>query len=36
MLWGTGTPRREFLFSDDLAEASVFLMNLDEETLTPS
>ena len=25
-LWGTGTPRREFLFVDDLAEASVFLM----------
>ncbi|HEY5824769.1 MAG TPA: GDP-L-fucose synthase [Cyclobacteriaceae bacterium] len=26
-LWGTGTPRREFLFSDDLAEACVHLMN---------
>ena len=25
-VWGTGTPRREFLFSDDLAEAVVFLM----------
>jgi GDP-L-fucose synthase len=25
-LWGTGTPRREFLFSDDLADACVFLM----------
>lgn len=25
--WGTGTPRREFLFADDLAEACVFLMN---------
>lgn len=25
-VWGSGTPRREFLFSDDLAEASVFLM----------
>ncbi len=25
-LWGTGIPRREFLFVDDLAEASVFLM----------
>jgi GDP-L-fucose synthase len=23
-LWGTGTPRREFLFSDDLADACVF------------
>jgi GDP-L-fucose synthase len=25
-VWGTGTPRREFLFADDLAEACVFLM----------
>ena len=25
-LWGTGQPRREFLFSDDLADACVFLM----------
>lgn len=25
--WGTGTPRREFLFVDDLAEALIFLMN---------
>lgn len=26
-IWGTGLPRREFLFVDDLAEACVFLMN---------
>jgi GDP-L-fucose synthase len=26
-VWGTGTPRREFLYSDDLADACVFLMN---------
>lgn len=26
VVWGTGTPRREFLFADDLAEACVFLM----------
>lgn len=26
VLWGTGTPRREFLHVDDLAEAAVFLM----------
>lgn len=26
-LWGTGSPRREFLLSDDLANACVFLMN---------
>lgn len=25
-IWGTGTPRREFLYSDDLAEAVVYLM----------
>ncbi|MGQ0664214.1 MAG: GDP-L-fucose synthase family protein [Pseudomonadota bacterium] len=25
-IWGTGTPRREFLFADDLADALVFLM----------
>jgi GDP-L-fucose synthase len=29
-VWGTGTPRREFLYSNDLAEACIFLMNLDE------
>ncbi|MEO1766442.1 GDP-L-fucose synthase family protein [Thiobacter aerophilum] len=28
VLWGTGTPRREFLYSDDLADACLFLMNL--------
>ena len=32
VVWGTGTPRREFLHSDDLAEACLFLMNLDHET----
>lgn len=25
-IWGTGTPRREFLYSDDMADACVFLM----------
>lgn len=32
-VWGTGTPRREFLYSDDLAEACVFLLQLSEEKL---
>ena len=26
-LWGSGSPRREFLHTDDLAEACIFLMN---------
>jgi GDP-L-fucose synthase len=26
-IWGTGSPLREFLFADDLAEAALFLMN---------
>jgi GDP-L-fucose synthase len=29
VIWGTGTPRREFLFVDDMAEAAVHVMNLD-------
>lgn len=34
VLWGTGTPKREFLYSEDLAEASIFLMeNYDGEQL---
>ena len=31
VLWGSGTPRREFLYSDDLAEACLFLMNLNHD-----
>jgi GDP-L-fucose synthase len=30
-IWGTGTPRREFLYSEDAADACVFLMNLPAE-----
>ncbi len=26
-VWGTGTPKREFLHVDDMADATVFLMN---------
>ena len=28
-MWGSGTPQREFLHVDDLADASLFLMNLE-------
>ena len=30
VIWGTGTPRREFLYVDDMASASIFVMNLDK------
>lgn len=30
-VWGTGTPRREFLYSDDLADACVHLLELPDE-----
>ena len=30
-LWGTGSPRREFLHVDDMADASLFVMSLGEE-----
>jgi GDP-L-fucose synthase len=29
VIWGTGTPRREFLYVDDIASASTYVMNLD-------
>ena len=31
-LWGTGTAKREFLYVDDMAAASVHIMNLDQKT----
>ncbi|EKD96639.1 MAG: hypothetical protein ACD_23C01364G0001, partial [uncultured bacterium] len=31
-IWGTGTPRREFLYVDDMAAASVHVMNLSKAT----
>lgn len=31
-IWGTGTPKREFLYVDDMAAASVHVMNLDPAT----
>ena len=30
-VWGTGTPRREFLYSDDMADACLYLINLPDE-----
>lgn len=32
VIWGTGTPRREFLYVDDMAAACVHVMNLDKAT----
>ena len=31
-IWGTGTPKREFLYVDDMAAASVHVMNLPQAT----
>ncbi len=30
-VWGSGTPKREFLYSEDMADACVYLMNLPDE-----
>ena len=35
-LWGSGTPRREFLHSDDLADAVAFVLELPEDALRQS
>jgi len=32
IVWGSGTPMREFLYSDDMAEGCVFVMNLADDT----
>jgi GDP-L-fucose synthase len=32
VIWGTGTPKREFLYVDDMAEAGVFVMGLEDAT----
>lgn len=34
-VWGTGTPRREFLYSDDMADACLHLITLDDEKFIP-
>ena len=31
IVWGSGRPKREFLHVDDLAEASLFILNLSSE-----
>ena len=33
VLWGTGTPRREFLYSEDLADACLFVLEEPEDAL---
>jgi GDP-L-fucose synthase len=30
-IWGTGKPKREFLYVDDMANASIYLMNIDKK-----
>ncbi len=32
-VWGTGTPKREFLYSDDMAAACLFLMDLEQSKI---
>lgn len=34
-IWGSGLPRREFLFSDDMADACVHLINLGDDKFIP-
>jgi len=34
-VWGTGTPRREFMYSEDMADACVYLMNLPDAQFIP-
>lgn len=34
-VWGTGNPKREFMYSDDMADACVYLMNLPDAQFIP-
>ena len=34
-IWGTGTPRREFMYSDDMADACAHIMSLPDATFRP-
>ena len=36
VIWGTGTPKREFLYVDDMAAACVHVMNLPHDTYAAS
>lgn len=33
VIWGSGDPRREFMHVDDMADACIYIMNLDNEVL---
>jgi GDP-L-fucose synthase len=35
MVWGTGMPKREFMYSEDMADACVYLMGLPDEQFVP-
>jgi GDP-L-fucose synthase len=32
VVWGTGTPKREFLYSEDMSDACIYLMNLPDDS----
>ena len=32
-MWGTGKAMREFLYVDDMAEAAIFVLNLEKENM---
>jgi GDP-L-fucose synthase len=34
VVWGTGTPKREFMYSEDMGDACVYLMNLPDDKYT--
>ena len=34
-IWGTGTPRREFLYSEDMADACIYLVSLPDDKYQP-
>ena len=35
VIWGTGSPKREFMYNEDMADACVFLMNLPDKKFQP-